>query len=299
MFLSLLHVDTSIIPGQKWIRDVYRVHQRLWMAFPNEDRKNEDPFFLGQWKGSGLRDREAERYKAGFLFRIERDGMPRILVQSVQRPNWEYAFQNAPYLLSRDSLQQPKVKEFDPVFESNQIFRFRLLANVVKSKSEVHPSGETRKTRKGLVISRRKRTEVLVHPDPMPDPLPHDPTERAFLLNARWNPWREWLNGIGAKRGFRIIDEKKNPLLMETIHTFVTNPGPKGNKSSERRPINWRFNAGLFEGILVCTDPNRLRDAIINGIGPAKAFGFGLLSIASVREDHHVTERPASAPQVP
>ena len=36
----------------------------------------------------------------------------------------------------------------------------------------------------------------------------------------------------------------------------------------------------LFEGVLVANDPDRLRAAIENGLGSAKGYGFGLLSIA-------------------
>ena len=39
----------------------------------------------------------------------------------------------------------------------------------------------------------------------------------------------------------------------------------------------------LFEGVLVVTDADRFRAALESGIGPAKAYGFGLLSIARPR----------------
>lgn len=39
----------------------------------------------------------------------------------------------------------------------------------------------------------------------------------------------------------------------------------------------------VFEGILRVADAEKLRHAVRSGIGPAKAFGFGLLSIAPVR----------------
>jgi CRISPR system Cascade subunit CasE len=40
--------------------------------------------------------------------------------------------------------------------------------------------------------------------------------------------------------------------------------------------------AVTFEGIIEVTDPVKLRAALENGIGSAKAYGFGLLSVASV-----------------
>ena len=113
------------------------------------------------------------------------------------------------------------------------------------------------------------------------DPLPDDPVERKELLLARWEPWRKWLDHLGSGHGFRV--EPAPPLSMEAVHTFVRNPGKDGGGSNQAAPTAKRYNSGLFDGVLVCTDPDRLRDATIEGLGPAKAFGFGLLSLAPVR----------------
>lgn len=43
-----------------------------------------------------------------------------------------------------------------------------------------------------------------------------------------------------------------------------------------------RLAGGLFEGLLEVRDPDAFRGALADGIGPAKAFGFGLLSVARV-----------------
>ena len=165
MLLSLLHVNVSNEPGRRWLRELYRVHQRLWMAFADGKRRAEDPFFLGVWNGPGIPEPKPKRGEAGFLFRIERDGCPRILVQSVQRPDWEWAFRNAPYLLARD----PQMREFDPAPCRDRAYRFRILANVVTRRSVPHPSGKTRTTRAGITVARKRRTEILVHPAPLPD----------------------------------------------------------------------------------------------------------------------------------
>ncbi len=281
MFLSLLHVNVgkdpdSPRPGKVWLGDIYRVHQRLWMAFPDAERLVQDPFFLGVWNGPALPEPKPKRREAGFLFRIERDASPRILVQSRQRPDWAYAFQNAPYLLA----STPQVREFDPDPRRDQAYRFRLLASVVRSKSVVHPDGKMRTTRAGLTISRRRRTEILVHPKPIPDPLPADPVERGRLLCARWDPWRQWLNQVGDRCGFRV-DE--GGLLMESVYTSIRRPAKSPPGSGQHKAISRGYNAGLFDGVLVCADPNRFGAALVDGIGHAKAFGFGLLSVAPVR----------------
>jgi CRISPR system Cascade subunit CasE len=288
MFLSLLHINVGDnpdqpMPGRNWLRDVYRVHQRLWMAFPEAMRRAEDPFFLGAWGSPAAPALKPRRCEAGFLFRIERDGSPRILVQSARQPDWDYAFQNAPYLLVSDPDRRPKVREFDPTPLCRQAYQFRLLANVVRRKSVVHPDGRMRTTKNGLTIHRRRRTEVLVHPAPIPDPLPVDPVERKRLLSACWDPWRQWLDEMAAAHGFRV-DQRASPLLMEAVHAVVCDPGKDRGGTNQDKPMNKRYNAGLFEGVLVCTKPDQMRDAVINGIGHAKAFGFGLLSVAPLEK---------------
>ncbi len=277
MFLSLLHVDVRDgRPGRSWLRNVYHVHQRLWMGFPDSRRKKDDPFFLGTWDGPAIPEPKPTRRECGFLYRIEHDGPTRILVQSAQRPDWEYAFQNAPGLLAG----APRVRQLDPAPRRDQAYRFRLLANVVRRNSIVHPSGGTRRTRP---LPRKKRTATIVRPDPIPDPLPADPAERERVLHARWRPWREWLKDIGGSRGFRVVDDKESPLLMEAVGLTVRVPGKGRDGSTQAKPSVRHYNAGLFEGVLVCTEEDRLRDTLAAGIGPAKAFGCGLLSVAPLR----------------
>lgn len=282
MFLSLLQVNVGNDPdrpnpARHWLGDIYRVHQRLWMAFPDADRAVEDPFFLGVWDGPSGAEQKPKRGEGGFLFRIEQDGCPRILVQSAQRPNWEYAFQNAPYLLAC----APKMKQVEADPKEGQVFRFRLLANVVRRKSEVHPSGTKRKTRSGIEISKRLRTEKIVNLAPVAGRLPADPHERQKVIDARWDPWRKWLEEMGNLHGFAVKEDEKTRLRMEAVHAVVRKP-TRNNGDAARHDDKKQYNAGLFEGALVCTDPTRLRAALIAGIGHAKAFGFGLLSVAAV-----------------
>jgi len=61
---------------------------------------------------------------------------------------------------------------------------------------------------------------------------------------------------------------------------------PLGIQQSSKNPhkeaaIQSHF-AVLYEGVLLVNDPIRLIQAIDNGIGSAKGFGFGLLSLARV-----------------
>ncbi len=88
--------------------------------------------FGGQAAGnaptSTAADVHAERSDAaGFLFRVDlvQGGNPVIVVQTARKPDWDYAFQNARFLLAAP----PAAKPFEPSFGEGQVLRFRLHAN--------------------------------------------------------------------------------------------------------------------------------------------------------------------------
>jgi CRISPR system Cascade subunit CasE len=260
MYLSQLLVNMGSdpdkpCPGRDWIKQTYRVHQRIWMAFPDGPRKVEDPFFLGTWAESETS--KPKRSDAGFLFRIEPDRPTRILVQSVLKPDWDYAFQNAPYLLDG----QPQEREFEPTFAVGQVYRFRLLMLMVKRTTKRDASGNRQK-------GAGARTEHPIHcllPEDGSGEQRPDPNHTA---------WRERLAHVAARHGF-AIDTTPSRFRVSPDRSLRMKP------SGRRQPPS--FNAALFDGMLTCTDGALLREAVVNGIGRGKAFGMGLLSLATVR----------------
>lgn len=241
MFLSQLLVNMGDDsdkprPGMAWIKQTYRVHQRIWMAFPDDQRVNADPFFLGEWSSGGAKPKRSD---AGFLFRIEPDRPARILVQSKHKPNWDYAFQNAPYLLR----EPPAEREFDPDYRAGQRFRFRLVMLMVKRRSK------------------RRRQED-----------PHAPLESPIrcLVEGKPDPefsaWQDRLREAAGVHGFEVNDLRVQP-----------------NRSLRMKDKPSSYNAALFDGVVTCTDADRLKVAVINGVGRGKAFGMGLLSLAALK----------------
>ena len=141
MFLTRLRVRVGDDPdrpqpGRLWLRNVYHVHQRLCMAFPSGSRMSHDPDFLKPFQPEEFAAGQVHVPRAGdagFLFRVDSEarGGVMVLVQSSSRPDWDYAFQNAPFLLAA----APEVKPFAPDLAHGQRLRFRLLANpTVKKK---------------------------------------------------------------------------------------------------------------------------------------------------------------------
>ena len=258
MFLSQLLVNPGDHPdkprpGLDWIKQTYRVHQRIWMAFPDTHRMKKDPFFLGTWSSDSLA--KPKRQEGGFLFRIEPEPPLRILVQSTERPRWDYAFQNAPHLLAGE----PQVREYEPNFTAGQTFRFRLVAQMVTRRTI--PAGK-------LQDGQKARSE---HPIRCLLPADGDGLRKP---DPEFTSWRERL-GVWAERYGFTVGEYPKHLRVQAI----TNLGMK--PAGQQRPKH--FNAAMFEGLLTSADPQLLEVAVRNGIGRGKAFGMGLLSLAVVR----------------
>lgn len=249
MFLSCLLVDVGDNPdrprpGRLWLRNVYRVHQRLCMAFPSAVRAARDEDFLEPFRPEdfpefsatgGPRQVQTRRGpEGGFLFRIDVQSAGRVvvLVQSAVEPNWGYAFHNASHLLAA----APETKPFEPCFAAGQRLRFRLVANPTRKIStddENRPNG----------------TRVPV------------PAERLV----------EWLATRAQPAGFTLDD---GTTTVQAGYLYGTK-GQAGGK-----PISLR--CARYDGTLCVADSGRFRETLIRGIGPAKAFGCGLLSVARV-----------------
>ena len=79
-----------------------------------------------------------------------------------------------------------------------------------------------------------------------------------------------WLERKGTHHGFRILEQR--------ISHTETHRGRK-----RRGGATIMLYTIQFDGILQVTDAEKFADALASGIGPAKAFGCGLLSIAPAR----------------
>lgn len=97
-----------------------------------------------------------------------------------------------------------------------------------------------------------------------------------------------WLNTKASKYGFEL------PSAMETegdafapLQTMVTKRTnlrffKGGIERSKRNRVALRV--AQFDGLLRVTDAELLRHSLVNGIGRAKAYGCGLLTLAKPRE---------------
>jgi CRISPR system Cascade subunit CasE len=84
---------------------------------------------------------------------------------------------------------------------------------------------------------------------------------------------RAWLDRKAAAAGFRVVRVEVAPEGALC-----------GYKPAEGATLTLTHHAVRFDGVLTVTDPGQLLHALRDGVGSAKGFGFGLLSLAPLRE---------------
>ncbi|MCL6622972.1 MAG: type I-E CRISPR-associated protein Cas6/Cse3/CasE [Syntrophobacterales bacterium] len=76
----------------------------------------------------------------------------------------------------------------------------------------------------------------------------------------------QWLQRKGEQSGFKVLQVRVGGLTKE--------------RSRSRQGTAPTLAGVIFEGHLEITDPDLFRQALARGIGPGKAYGLGLLSLA-------------------
>ena len=91
-----------------------------------------------------------------------------------------------------------------------------------------------------------------------------------------------WLARKGEEGGFRLVFEKTkdgwDPRWR--IITGMTRAWKEADDGDKRKEMSFAY--ANIDGVLVITDALAFAKTLRTGVGPAKAFGFGLLSVASV-----------------
>ncbi len=241
-------------PGRLWLRNTYHVHQRLCMAFPSATLKSADPDFLKPYDPAQFARGHVHSPRAedqGFLFRIDprAGGSAVILVQSAVEPDWDYAFHNAWHLLEAP----PQVAPYSPVFQRGLPLRFRLLANPTRKVGTISKAERERLSREELAARKGR------HGRRVPVPAPQ-------LL--------DWLEQRAERSGFAL---EPGTVTIQSGYLYMKKPGQSQGQ---------RLRAARYDGLLVTTDPDALYGAVCRGIGPGKAFGFGLLSLIPITGTH-------------
>lgn len=190
----------------------------------------------------------AARAEAGLLYRVE--SVPGraigLLVQSALPPHWTHL---PPSGLHPDA--EPQVKEIAEALgriDSGSVLRFKLVAN------------PTRKigTKSGADGSRNNGKRVELRGE---------------------QEWLAWLDRKAGQSGFRLKAVRAATHVPDVcsgrdLKATGRQDGPDGSSS------RLTFCGVSFEGRLEVLDATLFRACLRAGIGPGKAYGYGLLSLA-------------------
>lgn len=263
MYLSHLLIDLGSNPdrprpGRLWLRNLYHVHQRLCMAFPSDPRKERDPGFFAPYAPEDFPEQRhlADKNKT----EVDPD-----VLKHVHRPRGEEAgllFRVDPYsggravILTQSAIEPdwdyafhnagyllaapPELRSFQPHFAEGQRLPFRLLANPTRRLSR-HSLGA--------------------------DGQPIDANDVGKRVPVRDDHLVDWL--VRRAESWAVIDEDCTTVQPGYVYF-----------NKERNGQGQRLRSVRYDGILTVTNPDKLQIAIAQGIGSAKGFGFGLLSVA-------------------
>jgi CRISPR system Cascade subunit CasE len=188
------------------------------------------------------------RAELGVLYRLETDhnaGSPAILLQSRPAPQWSAL--PSGYLDGSSSGQNnPVCKELDPLLAALKPgMSLRFRLRANPTKKVATKTGEDGRKRNGT---------------------------RADLRDE--DAQRAWLNRKGEQHGFAVLGVR---LADEPLQT--------GQRRGQGEAHRLTVASVLFNGILRVTDPTLFQEALKSGVGPGKAYGCGLLSIAPFTQE--------------
>lgn len=209
------------------------------------------------------------------LWRVDADEprRPGLLVLTRSRPSWEHLIEQAGWPGSDQP--QDLTRDYTPLLArvaAGREFAFRLTANPVQARrnADEAPSPSPGTSREG------KRSSRLGH--------------RTVAHQLRWLLERtsRWGFSIPAARVDGDVAKGEVPadvrITARARRSFTRKRG--------QPPVV--IQVVTYEGRLVVTDADELRDRLLNGFGPAKAYGCGLLTLAPLGAvsagDSHVVE---------
>jgi CRISPR system Cascade subunit CasE len=245
-YLSKIRVNPMRESGRVMLANPHRVHAMIQQGIATQPVTERT---LWRWENTG------NTHQA------------QLLVLTETRPDWSHIAEQAGW--PHADGEHFTIRDYQPLFDHLAIgreFAFKLTANPVQNTQKpVKPSPQqaARLTREG-----RKRGERLGH--------------RTAVQQVDWLIQRAMRNGFA-------IPEITLGLHPDQTHTEPVT-APDLRLTSRDRLRFWKHNSddtppitlatATYEGRLAVTDVSLLRNALLSGIGPSKAYGCGLLTLA-------------------
>lgn len=188
-------------------------------------------------------DPNAER---DFLFRRDTTATrPRFFLLSQRQPR------------QMDSLWLAESKPFEPSLRNGQQLVFSLRANAVVTRRDE----EGRQVRHDVVMDMKRRLGFKDMP----------PSGRPALPALIHQAGLEWLQRRAERNGFSVSSDA---VRIEGYQQHQV------SKKGGKQPI--RYSTLDFTGLLTIDDASVFRKTLLTGVGPAKAFGCGLLLVRRI-----------------
>ncbi|MBB4933306.1 CRISPR system Cascade subunit CasE [Lipingzhangella halophila] len=195
------------------------------------------------------------------LWRVDRVSAAEVFLYVVSsgRPDYTHLVEQAGWPAAGTGWQTGEYAPFLEKLAAGDVWRFRLTANPVHSV----------RTKDG------QETKVTAH--------------------VTWRHQADWLLQRQEAAGFRVArkpDGEEAPEGQETpdryaqyelmVHDQRRLEFSKGKRNGSGKATRVRVNTATFDGRLEVTDPEALRRTLTAGLGRAKAYGCGLMTLAPV-----------------
>lgn len=267
LFLSRLPLNPMSREVMRSINNSQSMHTLLLRGFPDKNRSDHNLLYrFDAVKGS-------------------HKGLVDVIVQSTLPPDWTHLHEKRLLRAHNNDLTK-NISALPEQLEVGCVFRFRLRANPTKRIpwdrwAEAYPEKACAKIKRARKHNPDKdlrsfdgpRVAVTdysvekifwVRRHPGEDFRPEHTAEE-MLIN--------WLRKQGERCGFQIAN-------TQTLPDPLTGDMQYGDKASGDTMAH---KAIVFDGLLRISDLDAFRHALVTGIGGGKAYGFGLLSLASAR----------------
>jgi CRISPR system Cascade subunit CasE len=193
---------------------------------------------------------DAADRKRDFLYRLDWDDGPRVLAVARREPLQHTAW-------------HVETKPYVPALQKGDLLRFSLRANATRRSGG--DGGRSDGRRHDIIMDAILKAR-----------LAGDEPDRRMLVQT---VGLQWLARQGQAHGFSLPSQESDDesatwpaayVASHTVHDFR-----KGRGQQQQVRVS-----GLdFEGHLRVEDEELFRRALIEGVGPAKGFGFGLLLV--------------------
>lgn len=233
--------------AQTLCQDAYREHQALWQLFDSDPEASRD-----------------------FLYRqVIENGRTKYYLLSKRAPI------DQSNLWSVDTHSRP----FDPKFSEGQRLYFTLRANPVVTHKTKRDNREAylQKRAQRDVKDKTKLTSKRVRHDVVMEekrrlgyqelPKSERPPEHQIVQQA----CSEWLSTRSERLGFGFESQS---VIADGYQKRI------GRSRKHQKTI--RFSTVDFHGVLTVIDPEKFKQALLDGIGRSKAFGCGLLLVRRI-----------------